>query len=193
MKNPVFLLVFLLVGIGTLYVLMQKAISEGEPGSEVVAPRADYDYYIEDLLTTRFGSDGQVLSQLRATRVTHYPDGDRAELQAPRLTTFGEAQDEWQVSAETGTLAPDAERAEDRLDLRGAVELDKPMARSGTLAVRTTALSIYTDTQEAFTTEPVSISQGNTRYQGAGMRALLAEDYVSMNDGRGIHDPKSLP
>lgn len=154
---------------------------------------ADYDYYIQDMLTTRFNSAGQMLSQLQAERVTHYPDGDRAELQAPSYTAFGAAADAWQVSAEAGTLAPDAARAEDRLELQGQVVLNKPLASGDFVEVRTSALTVFTDAEEALTTAPVAVRTRDTRLDGAGMQALLAQDYIKLNDGRGTHDPTPLP
>jgi lipopolysaccharide export system protein LptC len=191
-KSPLVVLVLLLALLGALFTFTQNNASDAETVSEATTLDTDYDYYIEDILTTRFDADGQAISQLRAERVTHYPEGDRAELQAPRFINFA-ASDQWQVSAETGTLAPDVQRAEDRLDLRGEVELDKPLASGGVLAIRTTALSVYTDTEEAVTTEPVSVITGGTRLEGLGMRAMLAENYVTMTNGRGTHDPTSLP
>lgn len=154
---------------------------------------ADYDYYIQGMQSTRFDSKGQAVSRLQAERVTHYPEGDRAELQAPGFTAFGAVSNTWQVSAATGTLSPNAERGEERLDLAGGVVLTKPLARGDNLEVRTAALTVYTGTEEALTTEPVTLGTRNTYTEGTGMHALLAQEKIELNNVRGTHDPTPLP
>ncbi len=57
----------------------------------------------------------------------------------------------------------------------------------------TPALTVYTDTEEALSTAAVALRTRDTRMQGIGMRALLAEDYIQLNDGNGTHEPKPLP
>ncbi len=155
---------------------------------------ADYDYYIQNLQTTRFGSDGRAVSELRAERVTHYPDGDRAVLEAPRFTAYGEPGSVWQVGAETGTLTPDAKSGEERLELNGEVVLEKALTAGDFLEVRTTALTVFTGTEEAETAQPVTVRTRNTRLTGTGLRALLAQQRLELlNDVRGSHDPTPLP
>lgn len=184
---------FLLAGIATVLWLPDRnapAETAGNTGVELLA--ADYDYYIQNMQTTRFGADGQAVSQLRAERVTHYPDGDRAELQAPGFTALGTVSDAWQVSAATGTLVPDAESAGERLELQGRVVLNKALARGDFLEVRTTALTVYPDAEEAVTAAPVSLQTRDTRLESTGMRVLLATDYIKLNEGRGTHDPAPI-
>jgi lipopolysaccharide export system protein LptC len=160
----------------------------------VAAPKspfdAPYDYYVSGLRSERFDGDGELRSRLEAARVTHYPDGDRAELQAPRYTAFGRDGGVWQVGADTGTLAPDAQRGEDRLDLLGAVELRKPLASGGALQIRTTALAVFTGAEETVTDAPVSVRTPDTTLAGTGLQALLAEERIRLlHEVRGSHDP----
>ncbi len=194
MKNLLPLLVLLFAGIGVA--LFMGELERGDNAAVVadLSPlEADYNYYIEDMRTTRFGSDGQATSQLTASRATHYPDGDRAELQAPELKTFGDENNAWQVSADAGTLVPDAGRSEDRLDLQGDVELHKPLAGGDFADVHTSALTVFTTTEEVTTTAAVALQMRNTRLEGIGMQALLAEDYFHLNDGKGTHEPAPRP
>ncbi len=195
MKNVLFTLVFLLLaGVGVALITGEMSRGEADVATSGPSPLdADYDYYIQDMRATRFGSDGQPVSQLTAARVTHYPDGDRAELQAPAFKAFGGENDAWQASAATGTLAPDAERAEERLDLQGDVALYKPQALGDFWDVQTSALAVYLTTEEAATTAPVALQTRNTRVDGVGMRALLAENTIQLNDGKSTHDPAQRP
>jgi LPS export ABC transporter protein LptC len=195
MKNTLLLLIFiLLAGAGTVFFMTERQRGTEPDLADGASPRAaDYDYYINDMRATRFDSNGRPVSQLRAERVTHYPDGDRAELQAPRFTAFGDTNDAWQVSANAGTLAPDAERDEDRLELQGEVELHKPMADGDFADVRTSALTVFTTSEEAVATVPVSVQMRGSRHEGGGMRALLAEGHLQLNDGKGTYDPTTRP
>ncbi|MGV3592606.1 MAG: LPS export ABC transporter periplasmic protein LptC [Gammaproteobacteria bacterium] len=150
-----------------------------------------YDYYVQDMHATRFAADGRAISQLRAGRVTHFPDGDRAELQAPAFTSFdGEA---WQVSAATGTLVPDAQRNEDRLELEGKVELRKPLTQGDFIELSTSALTVYVASEEASSEVPVELRMRGSRLNGSGMQARLAENYINLNDSHGTHEPATRP
>jgi LPS export ABC transporter protein LptC len=165
----------------------------GAPAADATAALdADYDY-VQDMRTTRFSADGQALSQLQATRVTYYADGDRAELVAPRFQTFGATGDPWQVAADAGTLVPDAARNEDRLDLAGNVELHKPLESGNFVDVRTNELTVFVATEELISAAPVTVQTRDTRIESVGMRALLAEDYIQWNNGKGTYVPAPKP
>jgi lipopolysaccharide export system protein LptC len=188
------LLLFLIAGAGVVYVTSRGERDERTQATAGASPLdADYDYYVQDMRTTRFDSTGQPMSELRAQRVTHYPDGDRAELQAPAFRSLGSDSDAWQVSAEAGTLSPDAERTEDRLELQGEVQLYKRLPRENFIDLRTSALTVFTATEEVVNTAPVTLQTRDSRLEGVGMRALLAQDYIKLNDSNGSHDTTPLP
>jgi lipopolysaccharide export system protein LptC len=193
MKN-LFVALILILAAGTGAVFLASNGTRDTAATRAATSPLDegYDYYVQNMRTTRFGSDGQPVSQLQAERVTHYPDGDRAELQAPAFKSFGVGTDAWQVSASTGTLSPDAERAEDRLELEGDVQLYKPVAREGFFDIRTSALTVFTDTEEVTGDAPVTFQTRGSRAESAGVRALLAEDSIQLTDGNATHDPNQL-
>lgn len=191
MKNLVLALILIVAaGAGAVF-FASSGMQDAATSTAATSPlNQNYDYYVQNMRATRFGSDGQPVSQLQAERVTHYPEGDRAELQAPAFKSFGVDNDAWQVSATAGTLSPDAERAEDRLELLGEVQLFKPVAREGFLDVRTSALTVFTDTEEVSNAAPVTLQTNGSRAEGVGMRALLDQDIIKLNDGNASHDPK---
>jgi lipopolysaccharide export system protein LptC len=195
MKNLLAAIILVLVaGAGAVYFTARAPFDESVSApSGTSPPDEDYDYYVQNMRTTRFNSSGQPASQLEAERVTHFPDGDRAELQMPAFKSFGVERDAWQVSAETGTLAPDAERGEDRLELAGAVQLYKPLAAGDFADVRTTALTVFTDSEEAASDVPVALEMRDTHLEGVGLRARLTENYFQLNDSKGSHDPATRP
>ncbi|MDY6981682.1 MAG: LPS export ABC transporter periplasmic protein LptC [Pseudomonadota bacterium] len=146
-----------------------------------------YDYYVQNMRTTRFAADGSAVSQLRAERVTHFPEDDRADLVQPEFMSFDD--DAWQVSASTGTLSPEPARDDDRLELAGTVELRKPLANGDFYEIDTSELTVFLASEEAFSEAPVVLRTRNSRLNGNGMQARLAENEVQLNDGNGTHVP----
>ena len=163
------LLVILIAGSGAVF-FAAGGSDEALLASAPSPLDADYDYYIADMRATRFGGDGQPVSQLKAERVTHYPEGDRAELQAPEFRTFGASRDPWQVTATTGTLAPDAAQATDRLALAGEVLLHKPLDDGNFVDISTSELTVFVDTEEVISSAAVTIQTRDTRLDGVGQR-----------------------
>lgn len=195
MKNLfVALLLIIAAGAGAVYFTARSERDAATTADEGASPlEQGYDYYAQDMRATRFDRDGQPVSQLQAERVTHYPDGDRAELEEPSFKSFGVDSDAWQVSADTGTLAPDAQRPEDRLELAGRVELHKPQPAGDFIHVSTNALTVFPGAEEATTAAPVSLQMRDTRMNGDGMEARLAENYFHLNNVTGTHDPAPRP
>lgn len=194
MKNlaVAFVLIFL-AGAGAVFVTTRGELEATTESTGTSPLDQDYDYYVQDMRTTRFNGAGQPVSELQAERVTHFPEGDRAELQMPAFKSFGVESAAWQVNAETGTLAPDAERAEDRLELEGEVRLYKPLNGGDFADLRTTALTVFTDSEEARSEAPVALEMRGTSMEGVGMRARLAENYIQLTDSKGSHDPATRP
>ncbi|HEY0962370.1 MAG TPA: LPS export ABC transporter periplasmic protein LptC [Pseudomonadales bacterium] len=188
----VFALVFVLLAASaaTFFIAGLEGDAEGQATRSSPLDEA-YDYYVQDMQATRFTADGSAASRLVAQRVTHFPDGDRAELVAPAFESFDG--DAWQVSAMTGTLVPDTQRDEDRLELDGNVALRKPLANDDFIEISTSTLTVYVGSEEAFNDVPVELRMRGSRLNGTGMQARLAENYLHLNDGTGTHEPATRP
>lgn len=192
MKNWLLTLLLILAAASaaTFFVAGLENSAQAPAASRMSPLDEPYDYYVQDMHATRFDASGTAVSQLRAERVTHYPDDDRAELQAPRYAAL--AEDGWRVAATAGTLVPDAERGEERLDLRGAVELRMPLANGDNVEVATSELTLFTQSEEAFSNAEVALQTRNSRLNGVGLQARLAQD-IQVNNGNGTHDPATNP
>ena len=93
----------------------------------------------------------------------------------------------------TGTLVPDAQRNEDRLELEGNVELHKPLTQGDFIELSTSALTVYVASEEASSKVPVELRMRGSRLDGSGMQARLAENYINLNDSHGTHEPATRP
>lgn len=151
--------------------------ADRDPGDEA-ALAAEYDYYITGMRTTNFdGLSAAVTSQLEAQRVTHYPEGDRSILEAPRLLSFQSQGNTWQVTAEHGTLHPDPERGDERLDLRFQVDLQQP-GSSTAPRLLTEALTVFPGREEAYSDQAVTLILRGMQMDGIGMQAWLADHRI---------------
>lgn len=151
--------------------------------------KAEYDYYLTGMRTTNFvGTSATVSSQLEAQRVTHYPDGDRTVLEAPRLLSFQPEGNTWQVTAERGTLTADPAQGDERLDLQGQVDLQQPDNATAPRLL-TEALTVFPAREEAYSEQPVTLHLRNMRMDGIGLQAWLATHRLKiLEDVRSIYE-----
>lgn len=159
------------------------ALVESSPLAE------NYDYYITGMNTTRFLASGQPEYRMQAARVTHYPDGDIALLEEPRFYWYREQAQPWQVEARAGTLAPDPQRGEDRLELTGEVLLNQSAADGRFMEVRTETLTVFPAFEEILTAAAVNLRTQDSSIDSIGMHAWLEQNRIKLlNDVRGTYD-----
>ena len=91
---------------------------------ETVDMRAtEADYYLEDFVTRRFDANGALEYRVSGETLSHYPDDDRSEVEAPRVELHrGGAL--WRMRAERGRLDTEP----DVLTLLGKVVLERESA-----------------------------------------------------------------
>lgn len=147
----------------------------------------DYDYFISAMRTTGFSAAGQPTYHLKAGRVTHYPEGDIAILEAPDYTRIMADGAPWQATAREGTLSPDPRRNEERLELQGDVLLQQGTS-AAPLKVRADHLTVFPTSEEAATDAEVILDTPGTRLESKGMKAFMAQDKIELSENvRGIH------
>ncbi len=128
--------------------------------------RHDPDYFIDNFEALRYNPDGSLRYRLTASRLTHYPDTDSADLTTTRLISY--SRNSGPVTL-TGDQAHTTAQGK-RVDMTGHVEVTRPSnTRQGTLYVRTQALTIYPDDQTATTRAPVVIDTDHLHLTGTGM------------------------
>ena len=82
--------------------------------------RSEADYYLEDFTTRRFDENGALEYLVSGRTLSHFPDDDRSEVEAPRVELRREGAI-WRVSAERGRLDTDP----DVFTLIGDVQLER--------------------------------------------------------------------
>jgi len=157
-----------------------------DPLSDLLADQ-DYDYFISAMRTTGFSAAGQPTYHLTAGRVTHFPEGDIAIMEAPDYTRIMADGTPWQATARQGTLSPDPRRNEERLELQGDVLLQQGTTAMP-LQARADQLTVFPASEEAATEAEVILDTPGTRLESTGMKAFMAQDKIELSDNvRGIH------
>lgn len=183
---------FLLPGLAviTVYLLSRGAgngTTEAVAGS--VLPKQDFDYYITDMSNTRFDATGKPDYKLNATRATHYPDTNTAEMNDPHFLYFKTEASPWEATAATGIFSVDAARNEDRLELHDDVVVRREMNDGSFLVASTEKLDVFPDSEEIYTEVPVTLEASGSHLQSTGMRAFFNEEKIELETAvKGFHE-----
>jgi len=147
------------------------------------------DHVLEGYRVALHSTDGSPRYRLSGPRLSHYPDEDSAELEAPSLTLYEAGSPAWTADAEHGTLTNGA----DRVLLGGAVTLRRLPAPGVTaLQIETRDLRLEPDRDLAETDQPVHITGEHFVVDAIGLRVRLVDGsrvIELLSQVRGRHDP----
>lgn len=126
--------------------------------------RHDPDAVVHDFSVVRFDAEGKKRSTLSATKLTHYPDTDTAELVAPRLDFVQDKRNTTFVS-ETGI----ADNIRRKVTLLGKVVGHSPeMGDDPEQTLRTDVLEVLVDDEIGNTQQPLEYRYGKSSLVGVG-------------------------
>jgi len=149
---------------------------------------APFDYYINGMHTERFSMDGKLAFELSASRVTHFPADDHAELVKPVLHWLNGNAEPWILTANEGNLHHTAGKEE--VTLTGSVQASSSTLHTGPMLLETSQMNIWPKDKLAFTEAEVNFSEQATHWHSKGMRLNLAGNTLDLlNDVRGTHAP----
>ena len=167
-------LAMVVLAIASFWVLQQ--LDQPRPEHRPVAPH-EPDYYIDDMVRTTTGIEGELRNILKAEQVRHYPDDDSIELDSPHLEIYNGHPQPWHVIAETGWVSSGA----DVVLLHGEVEIWRyGDAGARQYEVLTTELRVLPKEQYAETDSPAKITGPSTVTHTIGMRANFAHDRLEL-------------
>lgn len=150
---------------------------------------APYDYYINDMQSTRFDASGARLYALDASRATHFPADDHAELVNPDLLWYHGESEPWTLTASSGTLQTAADNSHS-LDLRDNVSLQTTMPQAGRVLLETASMTVLPEARQASSTEAVTLTTADSTLLSIGMQLSLPDNHLTLlNQVRGTHAP----
>lgn len=151
------------------------------PEPQVSIERTDPDFIGEHIRTTNFDAKGLPLYELQAEHVVHYPHSDITDFTEPRLHYRLEDGDV-RVRADTGESSAEGEI----IVLNGNVRVVRQQdGKPDPFILEGSTLTVWPDTQQARSDEPVVLRQGATIAHGNAMRAdNLAGTVVLIGESR---------
>lgn len=123
------------------------------------------DYLLEDFTLTMTGDDGLPRYRLSATKMTHYPDSDTAELENPRMEFLLINKGLWVIKADKAL----AEKNGEIVHMQGQVSIYRD-GGDKVLALKTEVLDVYVTDEYAVTDQQVIIQQSYGSTRALGMR-----------------------
>lgn len=139
-------------------------VVRNETRSGLGKDRHDPDTIIENFKLERFDAGGALRSRMLASKLTHYPDDDTADIEAPSMSFIQEGR-----STTFRSEHAVADNRQKSLLMIGKVRGERPA--SGDLpgqTLKTDELTVWTDDEIARTRHPVSFTHGNARLDGIG-------------------------
>jgi lipopolysaccharide export system protein LptC len=126
------------------------------------------DYYLEDFVTRRFNSGGELEYKVIGNTLAHYPIDDRSEITEPQVSLF-RPRVEWHMESALGELTTNPEV----FTLRGNVVVKRSDNGGGDVWIETTDLQVHTDANEVSTDQPIEIVAETWQLRATGLRSAI--------------------
>lgn len=134
------------------------------------------DHFMEDFTSTTLSKTGLPLHQLKAVRLTHYPNARHSELQDPVMTFFKKDYSTWVASAKEGRILDDGEE----VFLQGDVKIRRPNQTASVITIVTRDLHILPNIDFAETPNSVVMQQNDNTVTAVGMQAHFGQGEVDL-------------
>lgn len=132
-----------------------------------------YDYFMTAVNDQHLDLEGNVQYHLIADRLTHYPNPDISNIEAPDITIFRESKAPWRITAMNGRLLIDTESMLDRVELSDNVVIHSVDKDGQPLDIYTEFLILYPDTKRLSTDREVRFLAPGIENTSLGMTADL--------------------
>ena len=155
----------LMLALAGLTFWLERTVRE-EEGIHPSLRRHDPDYVADNMLNTRFNTQGAVESTLAAVKMIHYPDDDSTDLVAPRMVQTKPSEPRVTVTADRGALSQDGDEVflyDNVLVVREGV-----LGRSET-RMRTSVLHVVRGGSVIRTDRDIVITEDDRVLSGRGM------------------------
>ena len=144
------------------------------------------DAFVEDMDLKVMNEQGQLQYRLQASRMTHYPNGERFQLEQPDIRIMQANGDNWRIKSERGETTEDA----DIIWLLGAVDIKRlQTTTSDPLHIVTSDLLVRAEKEQAETDNAATITSGQFQVEGIGVKADFRNDTLELRSSvRGRYD-----
>ncbi|NND90401.1 MAG: LPS export ABC transporter periplasmic protein LptC [Granulosicoccus sp.] len=168
-----FLLPLLIVVVIAVDRLEEPVFIEVEETIDMRQTRSDY--YLAQFRSRKFGPGGQIEYTVEGETLAHYPHNDRSEITAPRVELLRE-DTHWQIQSDTGQFDPDP----DLFTLSGDVIVKRVALSGAPVTIRTSTLSIATESNEVSTDAAIELSAPTWQLQAIGLKSAIDDGKLSL-------------
>lgn len=147
-----------------------QVINRGGDVAQGDVPKSEPDYIVEKFSFVRMTLAGQPRYIVSGDKLTHQPSDDSLDVEQPVVLNLGETQPQppMTMRAKRGHI----DQAKSVVQLMGDVDIQRPQQGAvKSLALKTEALTLFTDEDRMETKQPFQLVMGNTTVSGVGMKA----------------------
>ena len=134
------------------------------------------DYYMAEFSTRKFATNGQVEYVFHGKTLAHFPDDDRSEVDAPRIELH-RPDAIWQIQSRSGRFDTDP----DLFSLEGDVVVYRQREGSDPITIKTSSLTVATDTNVVNTDQVIEIIAPTWRLQATGLSSAIDNGKLALH------------
>jgi len=128
--------------------------------------RHDPDYIVDNFSATRMGPDGVPMHRLSAKRMTHFPDDDSTELEAPNFVRFEPGKAPLSITSAHAHVSSNGDQVKFKDDVRLVRGAHGDRSE---MVLTTSSLLVIPDKDFAETQSSVTIVDANTKITAVGL------------------------
>jgi LPS export ABC transporter protein LptC len=148
-----------------------------------------YDYFMADVDSIHYTSDGTVDYRFQANRITHFPNPEFSLVESPRFLVFGEDDSNWEINSTKGRVEIDQETNQERLLLNEDVIIHGLSKDGRHINIFTHSLVIYPAEKNLRSDSDVTIESDGFVSSSKGFTADLNTNIVrQLSEGRMQYD-----
>lgn len=148
-----------------------------------------YDYFMADVDSIHYTSDGEVDYRFKANRITHFPNPEYSLVESPRFLVFREDESNWKINSTKGRVEIDPETNQERLLLNENVIINGISNDGRQVYIFTDSLVIYPAEKNMRSDSDVTIESDGFVSSSRGFTADLNTNIVrQLSEGRMQYD-----
>lgn len=171
----------LALALGSFYIVQLMNVADMEALTD--AQRGEPDYIVEKFSAVRMNPDGKPRYIVAGDKLSHLPLTDSSTVENPLVQSFAAEKDKPPMFITSNTAKLD--HVNNTVELLGNVDIRRAAsANAKPMTMDTEALTIFADTDEMKTSQPVELTSGATVVRGSGMTANNATRQIKITQPR---------
>jgi len=148
-----------------------------------------YDYFMANIDSIHYTSDGEVDYRFKANRITHFPNPEYSLVESPRFLVFREDESNWEINSTKGRVEIDPETNQERLLLNENVIINGISNDGRQVKIFTDSLVIYPAEKNMRSDSDVTIESDGFVSSSRGFTADLNTNIVrQLSEGQMQYD-----